>query len=547
MSRASIANPSLTARAPAEVRAAEAAEAERELREMEAEQQYAKSIQTREIPWSSYEQNKLITKNELALLLEFDKNNNVYEVAKLLEEKGCDYAALFIKCLNTIQTKETTEYVIVLIDSLLTSSSSTPAATTTAVSPRDNTSIKQPYPRARLFHALESNMDIYQPFNRIVLNPAGTHSYILARTQIILAILLSTFTERPELDYQPSTTNGENGVAELREESQKSIQFPQIAAKTYLKNLSTRLISEQPASRGVLATLSALKICFRSDKLSSIFVAEDGIKGLASAFIKENGNAQLIYAIGFNLWLLSYKSANCVQMSQQGIFKRIVAILKVSVMEKVIRILFNVVRNAIDVSTKLGTFEEDAEANARIVSEECIGLGLVAVAETLYKRKYKDSDITPDIEAVTSILGDTVKRLSTFDLYSSEVQSGNLSWTPAHTNEIFWRENITQFEERNYKLIAKLIEVLADEDDTVREIACHDLGEYARFAPEGKRVISKLGGKAKLMANLQHKNPKVAKAALLATQKLMVANWEYLAKNSTGGVAALVSKSAKVN
>ena len=109
---------------------------------------------------------------------------------------------------------------------------------------------------------------------------------------------------------------------------------------------------------------------------------------------------------------------------------------------------------------------------------------------------------------------------------------------------MFWRENIGRFEERNYQVVSKLIELLADEDDTVREIACWDLGEFARFAPEGKRVIGKLGGKAKLMVNLSHKNAKVSKAALLATQKLMVANWEYLAKSSSGGVAALVSKSA---
>ena len=55
-------------------------------------------------------------------------------------------------------------------------------------------------------------------------------------------------------------------------------------------------------------------------------------------------------------------------------------------------------------------------------------------------------------------------------------------------------------------------------------------------------MITKLGGKNKLMVNLAHKNPKVAKAALLATQKLMVANWEFLAKSSSGGVGALAGK-----
>ena len=61
----------------------------------------------------------------------------------------------------------------------------------------------------------------------------------------------------------------------------------------------------------------------------------------------------------------------------------------------------------------------------------------------------------------------------------------------------------------------------------------------------GKRIINKLGGKPKLMVNLQSKNPKLAKQALLATQKLMVANWEFLAKSSAGGVASLVQKQNK--
>ena len=168
-----------------------------------------------------------------------------------------------------------------------------------------------------------------------------------------------------------------------------------------------------------------------------------------------------------------------------------------------------------------------------------IGLNLIQHTDTLMKRKYKDQDIISDMQKVSECLNETVRELSTFDMYSSEVMSGNLQWSPVHKNEIFWRENIIKFDE---KIIAQLIKLLSDDDDTVREVACYDLGEIARFHPDGKKIVSKLNGKSKLMANLQNKNSKIAKQALLAVQKLMVSNWEFLAKSSQGGVASLVSK-----
>ena len=86
-----------------------------------------------------------------------------------------------------------------------------------------------------------------------------------------------------------------------------------------------------------------------------------------------------------------------------------------------------------------------------------------------------------------------------------------------------------------------------EREEVAREVACFDLGEFARFHPDGKKIIHKFKGKEVLMKNLQDKSPKVSKAALLATQKLMVANWEFLNKSSSGGVASLVSQASKKN
>jgi len=112
--------------------------------------------------------------------------------------------------------------------------------------------------------------------------------------------------------------------------------------------------------------------------------------------------------------------------------------------------------------------------------------------------------------------------------------SGNLTWTPVHT-EVFWRENINKFDQKGFALIKQLVLVLDDsKDEMALEVACYDLGEFARFHPDGKRIIEGWKGKGKLMALLNHQNPGVRKQALLCVQKMMVQNWQFLEKGGQG-------------
>lgn len=39
---------------------------------------------------------------------------------------------------------------------------------------------------------------------------------------------------------------------------------------------------------------------------------------------------------------------------------------------------------------------------------------------------------------------------STYDEYTSELLSGHLSWTPVHESELFWKENVTKLNEKDY-------------------------------------------------------------------------------------------------
>lgn len=45
-----------------------------------------------------------------------------------------------------------------------------------------------------------------------------------------------------------------------------------------------------------------------------------------------------------------------------------------------------------------------------------------------------------------------IKKLSSFDKYKQEVLLGHLDWTPVHKDPMFWRDNISNFEENDFQV-----------------------------------------------------------------------------------------------
>ncbi|WAR18050.1 VATH-like protein [Mya arenaria] len=120
---------------------------------------------------------------------------------------------------------------------------------------------------------------------------------------------------------------------------------------------------------------------------------------------------------------------------------------------------------------------------------------------------------------------------TSFDEYVTEIKSGRLEWSPVHKSDRFWRENAIRLNEKNYELLKILVRLLeGSRDPLILSVAAHDIGEYVRYYPRGKNVIEQLGAKHLVMQYLTHEDPNVRYEALIAVQKLMVHNWEYLGK-----------------
>ena len=237
---------------------------------------------------------------------------------------------------------------------------------------------------------------------------------------------------------------------------------------------------------------------------------------LANLLSVPGQNTQILYEVGFCLWLLSYNTEMHAQFHQSRVVKLIVGVIKTLLRAKVVRIALATLRNLLD---------------KQKFNSEMIDADLPRLFPIMYSRleQWADEEMADDLKAIETRLSNEIKDLSSFEMHEKEVASGLLAWGIVHT-EKFWRENFMKFEKETFKSIRALISLLNSEDDTTLAIACYDLGEFARFHPNGKKIIQNHEGKSRLMAKMASKSPEVCKHALLAVQKLMVTNWEFLAK-----------------
>lgn len=133
-----------------------------------------------------------------------------------------------------------------------------------------------------------------------------------------------------------------------------------------------------------------------------------------------------------------------------------------------------------------------------------------AVPQRRTRSKVREPDVRPVLPAMRTVATATNQSGNenrTWDEYASELSSGHLSWTPAHSSDFFWRENVTKLNEKDHfylkfvlpaevlpkkqKQISsarQLIELLRSSQDTlVLAVAAHDLGQYVKYHERGKK------------------------------------------------------------
>lgn len=267
------------------------------------------------------------------------------------------------------------------------------------------------------------------------------------------------------------------------------------------------------------SVLTALRTILRSQDARIIFhETADGINFLGN--LLKSPHHLVIYNSMFCLWLLSYNSVLAKsKFPETNVVKKIVETSRSVHRERISRVAIATLRNL-------------AEAS-HISCLHIVEGGFMKVLPNLLIRKWADEEMENSLQVLDEILQKIMSELGSWDRYKGEVLSGNLEWGMVHKDDRFWRENVSRFSENNFQIAGVLIDLISrSKNPQVVAIALHDIGQFVRFHASGRAVIQNIPeAKVSIMEKLEDKDAEVQKEALLAIQKLMVSNWEFLPQN----------------
>merc|ERR1712086_244852 len=200
-------------------------------------------------------------------------------------------------------------------------------------------------------------------------------------------------------------------------------------------------------------------------------------------------------------------------MGEQAVIQKVREVLTYSRVEKVIRLTLTLLKNLLP---------------HRSFAEQMVELGVLDVVQQLEYEKWRDAELYDDIRDMSTQIGTKVQEMSSFDRYERELKEGKLKWGFIHSSK-FWAENVLKFEQNDFRALKMLATLLDSSDATTLAVACHDLGDFVAMHPLGKKQISKLGVKEKVMTlmvsnSAEHRD--VRREALLCCQKIMLNKWQ---------------------
>uniref|UniRef100_A0A164STY2 V-type proton ATPase subunit H n=1 Tax=Daucus carota subsp. sativus TaxID=79200 RepID=A0A164STY2_DAUCS len=456
-------------------------------------------ILTRDIPWETYMSTKLISGTGLQLLKRYDKKPQSIK-AQLLDEDGPAYVRVFITILQEIFKEETVEYVLALIDEMLAEN---PA-------------------RARLFHDKSIGSGAYEPFLRLLWKGSW---YIQEKSCNILTLIISARLKAQDaalMNGEPSDSKKKLTTVEevLRgqldwvcaqnrtEPNGKECEhIPPIA-----KNRTEPFQLKQPshASCNIHTAISCLSKLLKEPYVRSAFVQADGVKLLVPLIspASTQQSMQLLYETCLSIWLLSFYEPAIDYLATSRSLQRLIEVVKGSTKEKVVRVIVLTLKNLLS----KGTF-----------GAQMVDLGLLQVVQNLKAQAWSDEDLLEALNQLDEGLKDKIKKLSSFDKYKQEVLLGQLDWSPMHKDSIFWRDNISNFEENDFQILRVLITILGTSSDARSlAVACYDLSQFIQYHPAGRIIVTDLKAKEQVMKLMNHENAEVTKNALLCIQRLFL-------------------------
>ncbi|KAI8821683.1 armadillo-type protein [Fimicolochytrium jonesii] len=240
------------------------------------------------------------------------------------------------------------------------------------------------------------------------------------------------------------------------------------------------------------------------------YQTHQGVQNMVDILKKGSPSAQMQYQVIYNLWLLTLIKDIAADLQRKyDVVPLLIDIVKAAIKEKVSRVVIATFKNLMS--------EAPQENMAAL-----IGNKLLNVCENLSGRKWSDEDILEDLAYLKEELTRNVANLSTWDEYETEVRSGKLEWSPPHLSEQFWKQNANKLTERDFELLRLVSRIVAtSQSPVVLAVAAHDIGQFVKYATNGKKALEEIGAKTQVMQLMTHADGDVRYQALMAVQKMM--------------------------
>ncbi|XP_026693601.2 V-type proton ATPase subunit H isoform X1 [Ciona intestinalis] len=444
----------------------------------------AVEVRNHRVNWQSYLQGQMIQQQDFEIIQEFDASRSFEARKSVLDRRGEECARTFIALMTRISKEQTVRYILTAVDDLLMED---PKRTELF---NDSNNKKRASPWIGFMNMLNRN-------DRFIVHQA---SRIIAKLACWGKERMST----QDLNYYLNWIK-----TQLANETSRISRDPSAYVSTEMTDY-------------IQSILSSLQMMLKVRQYRLAFFEMDGLSSLM-AVLQTKCGFQIQYQTTVCIWLLTFSPEIVDQMVAFNPVPLLADILGEAAKEKVTRIVLATFRNLIE--------KPNDPETVKLFSLAMIHCKILKNLEILEGKQFTDEDVLADIEYLSNHLGECLLDLSSFDEYSSEVKSQRLEWSPVHKSEKFWRENSTRLNEKNYELLRILTNLLETcQDPEILAVATHDIGEYVRHYPRGKKVIEHLGIKQLVMQLLSHENTQVKYNALIAVQKLMVHNWEFLGK-----------------
>jgi len=449
--------------------------------------QKAEEVKAQKVNWPSYLQSNMISQEDFTVMQQLEGPGR----SSLLLQQRPLVAKTLVGLLSHVSKDHTIQYLLTILDEIVTEDPS----------------------RIDMFaeYAVsERSENQWAVFLNLLTRPDAFTTHMTARILAKMAVHGKERLQSSDLSFY---------LTWLKDQ----LRSPEVDRRTTAEPVKPSHRPNPDGNEYIQCVCRCLQMLLKFECYRDVFYSMDGINTIVQVLASGKHNYQIQYQLTFCLWVMTFNPSIAETMNKYSVIPTLADILSHSVKEKVTRITLAVYRNLIE--------KPRDQAIARENSIQMVQCKVLRQLEILAGRKFEDEDVTSDIEFLNDKLQVSIQDLSSFEEYCSEVRSGRMEWSPVHKSEKFWRENCHRLNEKNYELLRILIHLMeTSKDALVLSVACHDVGQYARHYQRGKKVLEQLNGKQCVMTHLSHVDPNVRYEALLAVQKLMVHNWEYLGK-----------------